>query len=71
MKDEDKEYMRNFAAMFALNALLVRGRTIDGDIPGVVEEAFDYADAFMTACDWRGDSGIAAIKPKKRYERKA
>lgn len=68
MKDEDKEYMRNFAAMFAMNALLKKQD--NPSIPEVLDVAFDYADAFMTACDWRSASGIAAIKPKKKYERK-
>ena len=69
MKDEDKEYMRNFAAMFAMNALLTKHD--NPSIPEVIDVAFDYADAFMTACTWRGDTGIAAIKPRKKYERKA
>lgn len=67
MKDEDKEYIRAFAAMFAMAGVLIdRGRGPNY----VIEEAFKYADAFMDALD-SDVSGIAAIKTKRKYERKA
>lgn len=65
MKEEDKEYVRAFAAMFAMNGLLVQGL----GPKDVVEDAFKYADAFMDALE-SDASGIASIKPKKKYERK-
>ena len=66
MKDEDKELMRGFAAMFAMNGLLARG----SEVSGLVRTSFKLADDFMDAFEPQED-GIAAIKPKKRYERKA
>lgn len=66
MKDEDKEYVRAFAAMFAMNGLLARG-----DWSGLMQESFRLADSFMDELQSQDTTGIAAIKPKKKYERKS
>lgn len=66
MKEDDKEYVRAFAAMFAMNGLLSRG-----EWDGLVRESFRLADSFMDELESQDITGIAAIKPKKKYERKA
>lgn len=67
MKDEDKEYVRAFAAMFAMNGFLSRG-----EWNNLMRDSFKLADDFMDMIESREDvTGIAAIKPRKKYERKA
>jgi len=66
MKDDDKEYVRAFAAMFAMNGLLTRG-----EWDGLIRESFRLADSFMEELQSQDTTGIAAIKPKKKYERKS
>ena len=66
MKDEDKEYMRCFAAMFAMNGFLSRG-----EWNNLVQDSFKLADDFMDVLESQDTAGIAAIKPRKKYERKA
>ena len=66
MKEDDKEYIRAFAAMFAMNGLLSRG-----EWDGLVRESFRLADSFMDELESQDITGIAAIKPKKKYERKS
>lgn len=65
MKDEDKEYVRAFAAMFAMNGLLSRG-----EWDGLMRDSFRLADSFMEELASQDATGIAAIKPRKKYERK-
>lgn len=52
--------------MFAMCGLLMRGEEAD-----VTDKAFDYADAFMQSRVNAAEQGIAAIKPRKKYERKS
>jgi hypothetical protein len=66
MKDEDKEYVRAFAAMFAMNGLLTRG-----EWGNLMRESFRLADSFMDELESQDTTGIASIKPKKKYDRKA
>lgn len=66
MKDDDKEYVRAFAAMFAMNGLLSHG-----DWNGLIHNSFKIADEFMDELESQDTTGIAAIKPKKKHERKA
>lgn len=66
MKDEDKEYVRAFAAMFAMNGLLS-----SGEWGALVHNSFKIADEFMEELQSQDTTGIAAIKPRKKYERKA
>lgn len=65
---KDEEYLRDFAAMFAMCGMLMRGEQgVD-----IVDKAYEYADAFMHSRTPQEDTtGIAAIKPKKKYERKS
>lgn len=68
MPENDYKDMRDLAAMFAMCGLLMYGD--DDPVP----TAFKLADEFMAArCHLRRDmpNGIAAIKPKRKYRRKA
>ena len=68
MTDDDKN-LRDLAAMFAMCGLLMRGESG----LAVTEMAYDYAEDFMDTRASRSDNpdeGIAAIKPKRKYERK-
>jgi hypothetical protein len=67
---EHDSNMRDLAAMFSLCGLIMRGEK--GEY--LMEMAYDYADDFMDARANRNedpDEGIAAIKPKRKYERKS
>ena len=69
MTDDDKN-LRDLAAMFAMCGLLMRGESG----LAVTEMAYDYAEDFMDTRASRSDNpdeGIAAIKPKRKYERKS
>lgn len=69
MNDDDKN-IRDLAAMFAMCGLIMRGESG----LAVTEMAYDYAEDFMDARANRTenlDQGIAAIKPKRKYERKS
>ena len=69
MTDDDKN-MRDLAAMFALCGLIMRGERNEY----LMDIAYDYAEDFMeTRADRTEhiDQGIAAIKPKRKYERKS
>ncbi len=62
---KDEEYLRDFAAMFAMCGMIMRGEYgVE-----VTDKAYEYADAFMRSRALDA-SGIASIKPKKKYERK-
>lgn len=69
MTDDDKN-MRDLAAMFAMCGLIMRGERG----ATVTETAYVYADEFMETRASQTDNpdqGIAAIKPKRKYERKS
>lgn len=69
-QESDEKYMHDLAAMFAMCGLIMRGEK--GEF--LMEMAHDYADDFMGTRAKRltqPDEGIAAIKPKRKYERKS
>lgn len=65
--NEHENNLRDLAAMFAMCGLLLRG----GDRGGLTDEAYALADDFMESRDRHPEQGIAAIKPKRKYERKS
>lgn len=65
--NEHESNLRDLAAMFAMCGLLLRG----GEGPELTDEAYDLADSFMESRDRAPEQGIAAIKPKRKYERKS
>lgn len=67
MMNEHETNLRDLAAMFAMCGLFLRG----GEGKEITDEAFVYADAFMESRAANPEQGIAAIKPKRKYERKS
>jgi hypothetical protein len=63
--NEHDTNLRDLAAMFAMAALLMRGRELDS----VVTPAFDIADKFMEQRQPQVEEGIAALKPKARAKK--
>lgn len=65
--NDHEDNLRDLAAMFAMCGLLLRG----GEGRELTDEAYDLADAFMESRASHPEQGIAAIKPKRKYERKS
>lgn len=70
--DEHEQNLRDLAAMFAMCGLIMRGERRDK----LAETAYELADDLMYVRnadpeDEEPDQGIAAIKPKRKYERKS
>jgi hypothetical protein len=68
---EHEQNLRDLTAMFAMCGLIMRGERREK----LAQTAYELADDMMYA---RGeepededDQGIAAIKPKRKYERKS
>lgn len=66
MNEQDKEYLRDLIAMFAMNGLLSNGLT-DYSVATV---AYKMADQMMEARKPKEEEGILAIKPTKKTVRK-
>lgn len=65
---EHEENLRDLAAMFAMCGLIMNG---DHSLESIPNLAYKTADALLAERNNDSDGGIAAIKPKKKYERKA
>ena len=65
---EHEENLRDLAAMFAMCGLIMNGDYNFEEIPAV---AYKTADAMLAERSSSPDEGIASIKPKRKYERKA
>jgi hypothetical protein len=63
MNDQDKEYLRDLMAMFALNGILSCNYDV-GEEPAVL--AYKYADEMMEARDPEETVGLPAIKKRTR-----
>ena len=65
MTDQDKEYLRDLTAMFALNGLI---QEANGDYKddAMAELAYSLADAMMEAREPKSKVGLPAIKRKAR-----
>lgn len=71
--NEHEQNLRDLAAMFAMMGLLTRG---DTDLNWLAKDAYDFAEQLMVVRGERmnqtnDDQGIAAIRPKRKYERKS
>lgn len=65
---EHERNLRDLAAMFAMMGMLASGRDPDT----LAEDAYFVADEMMDVRNQTSDEeGIAAIKPKRKYERKS
>lgn len=65
--NDHEDNLRDLAAMFAMCGLLLRG----GEGRDLTDEAYRLADDFMESRAASPEQGIAAIKPKRKYERKS
>jgi len=63
MNDQDREYLRDLMAMFALNGILSCNYDV-GEDPAVL--AYKYADEMMEARDPEETVGLPAIKKRTR-----
>ena len=63
MTDQDKEYLRDLIAMFALNGLIVNEGTLDDRMPN---RAYLMADLMLEARKPQETIGLPAIKRKAR-----
>jgi hypothetical protein len=63
MNDQDKEYLRDLMAMFALNGILSCNYDV-GEEPAVL--AYKYADEMMEARNPEETVGLPAIKKRTR-----
>jgi hypothetical protein len=63
MNEQDKEYMRDLAALFAMNGLLHQENY---EANTLAELAYHIADAMMEAREPKETIGLPAIKRKAR-----
>jgi hypothetical protein len=63
MNEQDKEYLRDLAALFAMTGMLMRGNNKLEQIP---EAAYAMADQMMEARDPEETVGLPAIKKRTR-----
>ena len=83
---DESDWLQNFATLFALAGILANPETklrsreslhYEAQVEELVGVAKDFARAFMgpplteEGLEYGDKSGIAAIKPRKKYERKA
>jgi hypothetical protein len=66
--NEHEENLRDLTAMFAMCGLIMNG---DHPLESIPTLAYKTADAMLAERSGLPDGGIAAIKPKKKYERKS
>jgi hypothetical protein len=64
---EHEEHMRDLAAMLAMCGLIINGDYSLAEIPHL---AYKTADNLLDERNRDTDDGIAAITPKRKYERR-
>jgi hypothetical protein len=65
---ENEQNLRDLTAMFAMCGLVMNG---DYSLESIPALAYKTADAMLAERNGGADDGIASIKPKRKYERKA
>ena len=65
--NEHEENLRDMAAMLAMCGLIINGDYSFAEIPSL---AYKTADYLMDERNRDTDDGIAAITPKRKYERR-
>lgn len=65
MTDQDREYLRDLTAMFALNGLLTEARNDFSD-QAISELAYSLADAMLEAREPQESVGLPAIKRRAK-----
>jgi hypothetical protein len=64
--------LRDCFAMFAINGIIARGGLHPELMPeeAMARRAYEVADAMIEARKLKDESGIGAIKPRRKYVRK-
>jgi hypothetical protein len=73
MNEQDREYLRDLIAMFAMNGIIARGGLHPELMPeeAMARRAYEVADAMVLARKAKPEEeGILAIKPTKKTTRK-
>jgi hypothetical protein len=67
MEDKDKEYLRDLAAMFAMNGIIARGGLHPELMPeeAMARRSYELADAMLEAREQKSTAGLPAIKRKR------
>jgi hypothetical protein len=68
MTDQDKEYLRDLIAMFAMNGIIARGGLHPELMPeeSMARRAYEVADAMLEARNEKETVGLPAIKKRVR-----
>lgn len=68
MNDQDKEYLRDLIAMFAMNGIIARGGLHPELMPeeSMARRSYEVADAMLEAREQKSTVGLPAIKKKVR-----
>jgi len=67
MTDQDKEYLRDLIAMFAMNGIIARGGLHPELMPeeSMARRSYEVADAMLEAREQKSTVGLPAIKRKR------
>jgi hypothetical protein len=70
MTNQDKEYLRDLIAMFALNGIIARGGLHPELMPeeAMARRSYEVADAMMKARNEEETIGLPAIKRKAKVK---
>ena len=68
MNDQDKEYLRDLIAMFAMNGIIARGGLHPDLMPEdcISRRSYELADAMLEAREPKETIGLPAIKKRAR-----
>jgi hypothetical protein len=68
MNDQDKEYLRDLIAMFAMNGIIARGGLHPELMPEdcISRRSYELADAMLEAREPKETIGLPAIKKRTR-----
>ena len=68
MTDQDKEYLRDLVAMFAMNGIIARGGLHPELMPeeAMARRSYELADAMLEAREQKSTVGLPAIKKRVR-----
>jgi len=68
MNDQDKEYLRDLIAMFAMNGIIARGGLHPELMPEdcISRRSYELADAMLEAREPKETIGLPAIKKRVR-----
>jgi hypothetical protein len=70
MNDQDKEYLRDLIAMFAMNGIIARGGLHPELMPeeAMARRSYEVADAMLEARNAKETLGLPAIKRRVKVK---